>query len=163
MAETVDDLVVIGRGRFIAQSTLDDFIGHAQQGVRVRSPQLDELGSLLAGLGATTALGGDGRLMVSGAEASAIGDLAAQRSIALHELTVVSFSLEEAVLDATAGSGEYVTMPDDRVPVIVGEETVNKLIRSEWIKLPLAEDHLDPRGPRDHSRRWPSPGPRQAQ
>ena len=60
--------------------------------------------------------------MVSGAEASAIGDLAAQRSIALHELGVVSFSLEEAFLDATAGSGEYVTMPDDQVPVVVGEE-----------------------------------------
>ena len=52
MAETVDDLVVIGRGRLIAQSALEEFIGHAQQGVRVRSPQLDELGSMLAGLGA---------------------------------------------------------------------------------------------------------------
>ena len=122
MAETVDDLVVIGRGRLIAQAALDDFIGHARQGVRVRSPQLDELGRLLAGLGATTTLEGDGSLMVSGAEAPAIGDLAAQRSITLHELTVVSFSLEEAFLDATAGSGEYVTMPNDDVPVVVGEE-----------------------------------------
>ena len=122
MAETVDDLVVIGRGRLIAQAPLSEFIGHARQGVRVRSPQLDELGSLLAGLGATATLEGDGSLTVSGAEASAIGDLAAQRSIALHELTVVSFSLEEAFLDATAGTGEYVTMPNDDVPVVVGEE-----------------------------------------
>jgi ABC-2 type transport system ATP-binding protein len=122
MAETVDDLVVIGRGRLIAQAALDDFIGHARQGVRVRSPQLDELSRLLAGLGATTTLEGDGSLMVSGAEAPAIGDLAAQRSITLHELTVVSFSLEEAFLDATAGSGEYVTMPNEDAPVVVGEE-----------------------------------------
>ena len=90
--------------------------------MRVRSPQLDDLSRLLAGLGATTTLEGDGSLTVSGAEASAIGDLAAQRAIALHELTVVSFSLEEAFLDATAGAGEYVTIPSEDVPTVVGEE-----------------------------------------
>jgi len=122
MAETVDDLVVIGRGRLIAQSALDEFIGHARQGVRVRSPQLDELARLLAGLGAETTVGTDGSLTVSGAEASAIGDLAARSSIALHELTPVSFSLEEAFLDATAGAGEYLTMPDEDLSTVVAEE-----------------------------------------
>lgn len=122
MAETVDDLVVIGRGRLIAQSALDDFIGHSRQGVKVRSPQLAELARLLAGLGAETTLEADGSLTVSGAEASAIGDLAAQQSIALHELRPVSFSLEEAFLDATAGSGEYVTIPAEELPLVVTEE-----------------------------------------
>lgn len=106
----VDDLVVIGRGRLIAQSALDDFVGQARQGVRVRSPRLEELTRLVAGLGAETTLGADGSLTVIGAEASAIGDLAAAQSIPLHELTLVSFSLEEAFLDATAGSGEYTSM-----------------------------------------------------
>jgi ABC-2 type transport system ATP-binding protein len=122
MAETVDDLVVIGRGRLIAQSALAEFVGHARQGVRVRSPQLGELARLLAGLGAETTLGADDSLMVSGAEASAIGDLAAQRSIALHELTVVSFSLEDAFLDATAGSGEYTSMPASDASSVGTEE-----------------------------------------
>ena len=122
MAETVDDLVVIGRGRLIAQTPLDDFVGHARQGVRVRSPRLEELARLLAGLGAKTTIGADGSLTVSGAEASAIGDLAAERSIALHELAIVSVSLEEAFLDATAGSREYTSIPAENIPVVVTEE-----------------------------------------
>jgi ABC-2 type transport system ATP-binding protein len=122
MAETVDDLVVIGRGSLIAQTALADFIGHARQGVRVRSPQLDELVRLLTGLGAETTLGTDGSITVSGADASVIGDLAAQRSIALHELSLVTFSLEEAFLDATAGSREYMSRSAEDVPVILTEE-----------------------------------------
>jgi ABC-2 type transport system ATP-binding protein len=123
MAETVDDLVVIGRGRLIAQSTLADFIGQARQGVRVRSPRLEELGRLVSGLGAETTLGVDGSLTVIGAEASAIGDLAAARSIPLHELAPVTFSLEEAFLDATAGSGEYKSMSDaDAAATAIEEE-----------------------------------------
>lgn len=122
MAETVDDLVVIGRGRLIAQSALDDFVGQARQGVRVRSPRLEELARLVAGLGAETTLGADGSLTVIGAEPSAIGDLAAAQSIPLHELTLVSFSLEEAFLDATAGSGEYTTMSDADAAAATEEE-----------------------------------------
>jgi len=122
MAETVDDLVVIGRGRLIAQSALEDFVGQARQGVRVRSPRLEELTRLLAGLGAETTLGADGSLTVIGAEPSAIGDLAAAQSIPLHELTLVSFSLEEAFLDATAGSGEYTTMTDADAAAATEEE-----------------------------------------
>lgn len=122
MAETVDDLVVIGRGRLIAQTALADFIGNARQGVRVRSPRLDELVRLLTGLGAETTLGTDGSITVSGADASVIGDLAAQRSIALHELSLVTFSLEEAFLDATAGSREYRSRSAEDVPVIVPDE-----------------------------------------
>jgi ABC-2 type transport system ATP-binding protein len=122
MAETVDDLVVIGRGRLIAQSALDDFVGQARQGVRVRSPRLEELARLVAGLGAETTLGVDGSLTVIGAEASAIGDLAAAQSIPLHELTLVSFSLEEAFLDATAGSGEYTSMSAEDATTAATEE-----------------------------------------
>ena len=122
MAETVDDLVVIGRGRLIAQSALEDFVGQARQGVRVRSPRLEELARLLAGLGAETTLGADESLTVIGAEPSAIGDLAAAQSIPLHELTLVSFSLEEAFLDATAGSGEYTTMTDADAAAATEEE-----------------------------------------
>jgi len=112
MADTVDDLVVIGRGRLIAQSALDDFVGQARRGVRVRSPRIKELARLVAGLGAETTLGADGSLTVIGADASVIGDLAAARSIPLHELALVSFSLEQAFLDATASSGEYTSMSD---------------------------------------------------
>ncbi len=122
MAETVDDLVVIGRGRLIAQSALEDFVGQARHGVRVRSPRLEELARLIAGLGAETTLGADGSLTVIGAEASAIGELAAAQSISLHELTTVSFSLEEAFLDATAGSGEYTSLSDADAAAAATEE-----------------------------------------
>lgn len=112
MALMADDLLVIGRGRLIEQSTVDDFVSHhATTWVQVKSPQLTELADLLAARGAETTYIGDpthpDAAEVHGVEVSVIGEVAAAHQIVLHELSVRTQSLEDAFLQATAGAQEY--------------------------------------------------------
>ncbi|NUS62798.1 MAG: ABC transporter ATP-binding protein [Saccharothrix sp.] len=109
MAQTAQDLIVIGRGKLIAQTSTAQFIADATEDtVRVRSPQLDRLRELLDGRArvadATTA---DGALVVHGVESSFIGELAASNGITLHELSPQLGSLEEAFMQLTKESVEY--------------------------------------------------------
>jgi ABC-2 type transport system ATP-binding protein len=100
MALTADRLVIIGRGRLIADTSVRDLADRFQQGVLVRSPRAAELAGALrsAGAGVTDE---DGALSVSGLDVAAIGDLAAARGIPLHEVTPRSASLEDAYLHLT--------------------------------------------------------------
>lgn len=108
MAITADDLIVIGRGRIITSGSVQDIIASSTTGsVRVRSPRAAELADALRGDGVTVTTAEPELLTVAGLEAAAIGELAAQRGIALHELTPVSASLEEAFMTLTAGEVEY--------------------------------------------------------
>lgn len=108
MAITADDLVVIGRGRIITTGTVQDIITASTTGsVRVRSPRAGELAEALRRGGVTISSSEPDRLDVTGIDAPAIGELAAQRGIPLHELTPVSASLEEAFMTLTAGEVEY--------------------------------------------------------
>ncbi|NUT51532.1 MAG: ABC transporter ATP-binding protein [Saccharothrix sp.] len=109
MAQTAQDLIVIGRGKLIAQTSTEQFIKDATEDtVRVRSPQLDRLRELLAGQGRVAdAVGADGALVVHGVEASFIGELAASNGITLHELSPQLGSLEEAFMQLTKESVEY--------------------------------------------------------
>ena len=108
MAITADDLVVIGRGRIITTGTVQDIITASTTGsVRVRSPRAGELAEALRRGGVTISSSEPHRLDVTGIDAPAIGELAAQRGIPLHELTPVSASLEEAFMTLTAGEVEY--------------------------------------------------------
>ena len=103
----VDHLVVIGKGRLLAEGSLDDFeSGAASERVVVRSPQLDDLRGLIADRGGhvTDTAGG---IEVTGMTAAAIGDVAALRQIPLHELHTERDSLEEAFLKVTAEAQEY--------------------------------------------------------
>src|SRR5437763_5146435 len=78
MALTADHLIVIGRGRLIADVGVDEFIkGASKNVVRVQSPQATELRDLLVGPDVTVVAGADGALEVSGLTAAQIGDLAA--------------------------------------------------------------------------------------
>jgi ABC-2 type transport system ATP-binding protein len=109
MALTADHLIVIGRGRLIADSSTEEFIARSTQtSVRVRSPRLPELRSVLgqAGLTFTDA---DNALIVTGAPTEQIGDLAGAAGITLHELSPQSGSLEEAFIQLTGDSVEYGT------------------------------------------------------
>ena len=109
MALTADHLIVIGRGRLIADATTDEFIARSTQAsVRVRSPQLADLRSLLgqAGLAFTDA---DDALVITGAPIERIGDLAGGAGITLHELSPQAGSLEEAFIQLTGDSVEYGT------------------------------------------------------
>jgi ABC-2 type transport system ATP-binding protein len=107
MSNTADRLVVIGRGRLIASTTVTEFVGRADS-VRVRSPQLDTLRQVLSQAGvevdddeAATAL------LVRGAASEVVGDLAARNGITLHELTSQQVSLEDAYMKLTDEAVQY--------------------------------------------------------
>jgi len=107
MALTADEVVVIGRGRFLAQQPVAEMTAKSEaRFVRVRSPGLDRLRAALDEQGAQTAPE-DGALSVRGMDAVAIGDLAASLRVTLHELSPQSASLEEAFMELTEESIEY--------------------------------------------------------
>jgi ABC-2 type transport system ATP-binding protein len=126
MAVTADHLIVIGRGRLLADASTDEVIARGSgQTVRVRTPDPDRLTALITAAGGTavqaandtgtgdTGTGDTGAgdaapvLTVSGIPAARIGELAASSSIVLHELTPQLATLEDAFLELTAGSLEY--------------------------------------------------------
>jgi ABC-2 type transport system ATP-binding protein len=109
MALTADHLIVIGRGRLIADTSVDEFVARASKNVvLVRSPALERLQALLTEQGATTQEPrGRGAVEVHGLSAEAIGDLAAANGIAIHELTPQQASLEEAFMDITRDELEF--------------------------------------------------------
>jgi ABC-2 type transport system ATP-binding protein len=108
MALTADHLVIIGRGRLLADTPTASFTETSTRGdVLVRSPRVGELAELLAGSGAAVASTGDGGLSVTGMDAAAVGDLAASHSIAVHQLVSRQASLEQAYMDLTGSSAQY--------------------------------------------------------
>jgi ABC-2 type transport system ATP-binding protein len=108
MALAADHLVIIGRGRLLADTPTAQFTESTTRGdVLVRSPRASELAGLLTGSGAAVTSTGDGELAVTGMDASAIGDLAAAHSISVHQLVSRQASLEQAYMDLTASSAEY--------------------------------------------------------
>ena len=107
MALTAQELVVIGKGRLISQSSTEDFVAHATEStVLVRSPQLARLRTVLGRDGVTLRDEGDG-LVVSGMDSAEIGELAAANGAVLHELSPQRGSLEEAFIQLTGDSVEY--------------------------------------------------------
>ena len=112
MALTADHVIVIGKGRLLAEASVDELIaGSAQNYVRVRSLENSKLAGLIKGLGGTSRpdVDAEGALAVSGIAAAAIGDIAAAQGIALHELSPQEASLEEAYMELTHDSVEYRT------------------------------------------------------
>jgi ABC-2 type transport system ATP-binding protein len=108
MENTADHLIVIGRGRLIADCSVDDFIAaNSARSVRVRTPQPAPLVRLAAAAGGVVGDDGEGQLLVRGLDAEHLGDLAFEHDIRLHELTPVSASLEQAFMDLTAASVQY--------------------------------------------------------
>jgi ABC-2 type transport system ATP-binding protein len=108
MSLTADHLIVIGRGRKIADTSTSEFLSQASGNVvRVRSPQATELRALLAGPGVTFEALGPGLVEVHGLTAAEIGDRAAANRVVLHELTPQQASLEEAFMDLTREELEF--------------------------------------------------------
>jgi ABC-2 type transport system ATP-binding protein len=108
MENTADHLLVIGRGKLIADCTVDEFIAsNSQLRVRVRTPQPDQLAKLVATAGGTAHEPGDGSIVISGLEPSQVGDLAYENSVRLHELAPLQASLEQAFMELTASSVEF--------------------------------------------------------
>jgi ABC-2 type transport system ATP-binding protein len=105
---TVDHLVVIGRGRLIADTRMADFIAeHSAREVVVRSPHAEAFARRLTGAGAAVRTAGEDRLVVAGLDASRIGALAADGGVELHELAPRHASLEDAFMALTHDSVEY--------------------------------------------------------
>ncbi|MGN6741952.1 MAG: ABC transporter ATP-binding protein [Amnibacterium sp.] len=108
MAQTADHLIVLGRGRILADAPIAEVVAGATQGVvRVRTPDPARLESAVAGPGVAVRRADDGALEVLGIPAERIGDAALAAGVALHELTPVSASLEEAYLTLTQDDVEY--------------------------------------------------------
>ncbi|GHG23154.1 MULTISPECIES: ABC transporter ATP-binding protein [Amycolatopsis] len=109
MALTASNLVVIGRGQLISQSSTQDFVSRAAENtVKVRSPQLAELQDALQRASAGVAAEA-GALVVSGMDSDKIGEIAAANRIVLHELSPQTGSLEQAFMQITGDSVEYHT------------------------------------------------------
>ena len=111
MAQTATRLVVVGRGRLIADTTVTDFVARASiRSVAVRSPEAAKLRDLLLATGVTDITVVDDQpdvLRVGGLTADHIGTIAWQSHIPLYELTVQHASLEEAFMTLTQDSVEY--------------------------------------------------------
>jgi ABC-2 type transport system ATP-binding protein len=108
MAQVADHLVVIGRGRLLADvSTAELIESSARRDVLLRSPRAGELAGLIKARGGTVTPQDDGALVVTGLDAAAVGDLAAQHGIAVHALVPRQASLEDAYLDLTGDSTDY--------------------------------------------------------
>ncbi|MGV8858506.1 ATP-binding cassette domain-containing protein [Rhodoglobus sp.] len=108
MSLTADHLIVLGRGRIIADAPVGEILALATgTAVRVRTPQATELANRLAGSDVTvTSVEGD-LLTIAGLASAQIGEAAAQAGIVLHELTPLSASLEDAYLELTQDDVEY--------------------------------------------------------
>jgi ABC-2 type transport system ATP-binding protein len=108
MALTAERLIVIGRGKLIADSTVDDFVkGATEEGTRVVSPDADRLTVALRNAGAEVRTQADGSMLVSGVDAATVGRIALHETVELHELSPVHASLEDAYMELTADSVEY--------------------------------------------------------
>lgn len=112
MAQTAEHLVVIGRGKLISDSTVQQFIDMSSEStVRVRSPQLDQLRSILTSQGLTVREDGESlegpALVVVGSTTDVIGQAAGANGITLHELAAQRGSLEEAFMKLTGGDVQY--------------------------------------------------------
>ncbi|WP_024877072.1 ABC transporter ATP-binding protein [Saccharomonospora piscinae] len=107
MALTATELVVIGRGKLIAQSSTDEFVARASgETVRVRSAAPDVLAKALRAEGAELTESEDA-LLVSGMDSARIGEVALANSVALSELSPERGSLEQAFMHITGDSVEY--------------------------------------------------------
>ncbi len=112
MALLADRLVVIGRGELIASGPVDEFVKSSRRrAVVLRSPDMERLGPVLAARGASAEGQYDGSYVVTGMEREQVGDVAHEVGARLHELATREATLEEAFLDATGMSEEFVGRP----------------------------------------------------
>src|SRR3712207_527105 len=95
MEETADHLVVLGRGRLLADVPMADLLG-SHSAVRVRSPQASLLARALERAGAGVDFENDGALWVEGLDVVGVGDVAYLSGLRVHELTQINASLERS-------------------------------------------------------------------
>jgi ABC-2 type transport system ATP-binding protein len=108
LEDTADHLIVIGRGRLLADTSVADLIaGMSDERVTLRTPRPSEVMALLVRSGGrVTATDGE-TLIVTGLDASRIADLAVERALPLHELSPHRTSLEDAFMELTRDAVEF--------------------------------------------------------
>jgi ABC-2 type transport system ATP-binding protein len=112
MAQTADHLIVIGRGRLIADAPMADVLaGVGDTRVIVKTPDAARLAKALAAPGVAVATVASGELEVTGIDAPAIAEIARDQGVLLHELATHTASLEEAYLSLTDSALEYAAVP----------------------------------------------------
>jgi len=117
MSVTAEHLIVIGRGRLIADTSITDFIAHASRAtVRVRATNPGALAAVLHGPDVTVSAGPDGELIVAGLSTDQVGTVARAAGITVLELAAQQASLEEAFTTMTQDAVEY------RAPVTEGAQ-----------------------------------------
>ena len=113
MAITADRLIVIGRGRLIAQTTIEDFLtGGDGSFVQARSPEADALAAQLRTRGATVVRQGPDTMHITGVDAGTVGEIARTEGLALLELSTQQATLEQRYMELTGDSVDYRTAED---------------------------------------------------
>jgi ABC-2 type transport system ATP-binding protein len=108
MAMTADRLIIIGRGRLIVQTTIEDFLASGSGSyVRVRSPQAGALAALLTARGAGVAGQSGDALRITGVSAEAVGELVREGGFTLAELSVHQATLEDRYMELTRNAADY--------------------------------------------------------
>jgi ABC-2 type transport system ATP-binding protein len=108
MENTADHLIVIGRGRLVADCTVQEFIDqNSELTIRVRTPETQRLAALVTEKGAVAAPDGGDALRITRLGMTEIGDLAFDNQIRVHELSPIQASLEQAFMELTKDSVEY--------------------------------------------------------
>jgi ABC-2 type transport system ATP-binding protein len=126
MEETAEHVIVIGRGKLIADASMADFmLQSAGSHVRVITPQATDLVPLLERTDASVTRSDDGALLVTGLDAPAIGDIAADNSIRIHELSPRRASLEAVFMELTSESVDYRStgQPEENTDVLAEQES----------------------------------------
>ena len=167
MAQTVDEVVVISRGKLVAQGSLDELTAGAEAPVWVRSPEPDRLQAALNAQDDVSAEPGEaagGWLSVRGASLETVGTTAAENGIAVYELYRPRQTLESVFLELTAGTeaggdpaGERGAPEAAHDADVLGARRVRRGARA-----PHRGPHADPRRSAEHQGRRASPSFRPA-
>ena len=109
LEDIADDLVVIGRGRLLAQTSVSELLASRSDGrVHLRTPQATEVMTVLAAAGGTVTSTGSDALVVTGIDPERIAELVSEHGLLVHELYRERASLEDAFIDLTRDAVEYV-------------------------------------------------------
>jgi ABC-2 type transport system ATP-binding protein len=103
--QIVDEVVIIHRGKFVEQASTAELVARAAGGIRVRSPQANQLRAALEQAGVSVASAEGDMLTIADTTTAKVGEVAAASGIVLHELVAETSSLEQAFLDLTSGEG----------------------------------------------------------
>jgi len=102
IAQTVDQVLIINRGRLVVESSLEQLTARVGGSVRVRTPEAGKLVAALEGAGIQTSPSNDHTVLAHGTTSERVGDLAFAAQVPIHELIAESSSLEDVFLELTS-------------------------------------------------------------